>query len=259
MSDLSNRNPTGRFTGLAENYAKYRPSYPPEAIDQIVQDCRVCQTSILADIGCGTGISSRLFAERGIQVIGIEPNAEMRAKAASIRVSPGMPAPVYQEGTAEATGLGDRFADAVLAAQAFHWFLPEESLAEFQRILKQGGWAALLWNERDERDEMTKAYGDIIRMAPDTLAVELPRGLGGQPLLASPLFQNGRKLLFYHEQSLDEDGLLGRAFSASYAPRTPEGRAAWTEAIGKIFHQHQRWGKVKLKYETSLYLAQKRD
>src|SRR5439155_22179559 len=128
MTTLSRSNPTGRFTGLADSYAKYRPSYPIEAIDFIVSHCRLGKDSMLVDVGCGTGISARLFAERSLRVIGIEPNAEMRAAAAATSVPPDCPQPIYQEGRAEATGLADQSVDAVLAAQAFHWFEPEAAL-----------------------------------------------------------------------------------------------------------------------------------
>src|ERR1043166_6631807 len=81
MSDLSNCNPTGRFSGLADLYAKYRPSYPDAALDLIPTRGRLGPTSLLVDVGCGTGISSRLFALRGVPVLGIEPNADMRTRA----------------------------------------------------------------------------------------------------------------------------------------------------------------------------------
>src|SRR5207249_1176844 len=134
MTELSRSNPTGRFTGLADSYAKYRPGYPIAAIDFVVRRCRLAKDFILVDVGCGTGISSRLFAERHLCVIGLEPNAEMRTAAKAGPVSANCPRPTYRDGRAEATGLPDQSADAVLAAQAFHWFEPETALREFHRI-----------------------------------------------------------------------------------------------------------------------------
>ena len=83
MTDLSRSNPTGRFTGLSDLYAKYRPGYPDEALDFIIERCGLDGTTTLVDVGCGTGISSRLFAARGVPVIGIEPNDEMHLLASS--------------------------------------------------------------------------------------------------------------------------------------------------------------------------------
>ena len=78
------------------------------------------------DVGCGTGISSRLFAARGVPVIGVDPNDEMRGRAEAAASGDSHPrlaiAPVYRAGRAEATGLADGTAAAVLCAQSFHWF-----------------------------------------------------------------------------------------------------------------------------------------
>src|SRR5262245_1886611 len=139
MSDLSAANPTGRFTGLADVYARCRPDYPDEALDFLIRHCGLGAGAVVVDVGSGTGISSRQLARRGLRVIGVEPNDEMRSRAAAEPAPEGGPAPTYHEGRAEATGLPDGCADAVLAAQAFHWFEPDPTLAEFRRILKPHG------------------------------------------------------------------------------------------------------------------------
>lgn len=74
-------NPQSRFSDRAQDYAKYRPSYPSEAIDCILAGLET--SGIAADIGAGTGISSRLLADRGVKVIAIEPNAAMKQAAES--------------------------------------------------------------------------------------------------------------------------------------------------------------------------------
>ena len=257
MADLSHYNPTSRFTGLAENYAKYRPSYPAAAIDFIITHCELRSNSLLVDIGCGTGISSRLFAERGICVIGVDPNDEMRRQAERTAASLRGPIPAYRKGRAEETGLPDASADVVLAAQAFHWFAPEPTLREFHRILKSGGWVVLMWNERDEIDACTADYGRVIRSAPDAAAVELPRGKAGDVLLTSSLFVDAARFPFANEQPLDEDGLLGRAFSASYAPREPAAAQAFAAELHDVFARWQLNGTVTLRYESSVYVARK--
>jgi SAM-dependent methyltransferase len=258
MNELSRSNPTGRFTGLADVYGKYRPTYPVQAVDFILSRCGLAAGSLLVDVGCGTGISSRLFAARGLQVIGVEPNAEMRAAAEAEPVFPGNPGPIYRDGRAEATGFSPHSADAVLAAQAFHWFEPEPALREFHRILRPGGWVILMWNERDEIDPFTAAYSGVIRTTPDAAAVEMPRSRAGEPLLQSAWFENAERAVFGNAQTLDEDGLVGRALSASYAPRQPAQAAEFASALRAVFTRYQRQGKVMLQYQTSVYLGRRR-
>lgn len=164
---------TKRFSGLADIYAKARPTYPDAAIGYIMDICKLGDSSQMADVGCGTGISSQLFAEHGLQVIGVEPNHDMRQKAAEIieRIKP--PGQLrLLNGTAENTTLEDSSVDAVLCAQAFHWFDAELALKEFHRILKPGGWTVLIWNERDESDHFTRAYGDAFRKLSEIDKVE---------------------------------------------------------------------------------------
>ncbi len=259
MADPSSFDPTARFTGLAGIYARCRPGYPAAAIDFIRSECRLGPGSLLVDVGCGTGISTRLFAARGVPVVGIEPNAEMRARAEAEAPPPGAPAPRYHPGRAEATGLPASIADAVLAAQAFHWFDPEAALREFHRILKPGGRVALVWNERDEADPFTAAVGAVIRTAPDAAAVEGPRARAGEALLVSPLFPDARRVVFTNEQAVDEEGLLGRAFSASYAPREPAAVELFADGLRQAFARFQQGGRAVLRYETSVYVGRRAD
>ncbi len=257
MAALHQYDPLGRFTGLAGLYARARPSYPPAAVDYLVRTCALGPGSVLVDVGCGTGIAARLFAARGIPVIGIEPNADMRAQAEAEVLPEGWPRPRYQPGQAEATGLPDAAADAVLAAQAFHWFQPDAALQEFHRILRPGGHVALMWNERDEQDPFTAAYGDVIRTAPQAQVMEGGRGRAGEVLLTCPLFRDAHRVAFANEQVLDEESMLGRALSASYAPREPDAVARFTAALRAVFGRYQQQGQVVLRYETSLYCARK--
>jgi SAM-dependent methyltransferase len=256
MSEVTSFDPTNRFSGLADVYKKHRPDYPAAALDFIVRTCGLRPGTVLVDVGSGTGISSRQFAHRGLRVIGIEPNADMRRQAEAEPFTDGEP-PVYRDGQAEATGLADASADAVLAAQAFHWFDPATTLPEFRRILRPGGWVVVLANERDESDPFSAAFGAVIRSTREAAAVEKRRERVGVPLLASPLFQNGQTAEFIHEQPLDADGVVGRAFSASYAPRERERAAAFAAELRNVFERFQVGGRVMLRYVTAVTMAQK--
>jgi len=257
MFNLSTMNPSRRFTGLADGYARHRPSYPAEAIDFLIHRLALSNRSLLVDVGSGTGISARLFAQRGIPVIGIEPNDEMRAKAELEPPAHGCPVPIYQRGTAEATGLSDGCADVVLCAQAFHWFEADRALAEFQRLLKPPGWVVLLWNERDESDTFTREYGDILRSVALLVREEKRRQSVGRALWHTPLFVDAQEVHFTNEQVLDEDGLIGRAFSVSYLPREGPERVAIENRLRDLFARGQQDGQVRLKYRTTSQMARR--
>jgi SAM-dependent methyltransferase len=259
MSEPADLDPTRRFTGLADIYARHRPGYPVAALAYIVQHCELRPDSLLVDVGCGTGISTRQFAQLGFRVFGIEPNADMRRQAEAVTMPPGAVAPIFRDGTAEATGLADASADLVLAAQAFHWFVADAALREFHRILKPGGWAALVWNERNESDPFTGAYGEVVRSHCQAAEIEGSRQRSGEPLLLSPYFQRGERAVFSHEQVVDEDGLMGRAMSVSYAPREPEHAAAFQAALRDVFARFQQAGQVVMRYQTTVISAQRRD
>ena len=224
--------------------------------------CGLDGTTTLVDVGCGTGISSRLFAARGVPVIGVDPNDEMRA-------GPKRPPPAIRtagpprRSTAPAgprrQGCPTATAAAVLCAQAFHWFDVEPTLREFRRILRPGGHAALMWNERDDSDPATAAYTAVVRTAPENAALEGSRGRAGEPLLTSPLFEDGSRTVFRNHQELDEEGVLGRTFSASWAPREPAAAEAFAGALRRYFADWQKEGRVVLRYETTVYLARRRD
>jgi ubiquinone/menaquinone biosynthesis C-methylase UbiE len=265
-------NPTGRFTGLAETYARCRPSYPDDAIGFIIALSALGPDSLIIDVGCGTGIASRLFAQRGLKVLGVEPNDDMRGKAEEARqndLAQGNEQTAhlltYTQGTAEATNLQGASADLVISAQAFHWFDPQKSLAEFHRILKIKGWVALMWNERDESDEFTNKYGDIFRTARETAGVEGPRQKAGNALLENGLFENRQRDIFTSSQIMDEEGVVGRAFSASYAPKENPEKEQFEKSLRALFNQYALAPEpgaapvVTMHYATSVYTGQRLD
>ncbi|HVS37790.1 MAG TPA: hypothetical protein VMS17_19690, partial [Gemmataceae bacterium] len=129
---------------------------------------------------------------------------------------------------------------------------------EFHRILRPGGWVALMWNERDDADPCTAAYTAVVRTAPDNAAVEGSRGQAGEPLLTSALFTEASRTVFHNQQELDEEGVLGRSFSASWAPREPAAAEAFAEALRRFIAAWQKKSKVVLRYETTVYLARRR-
>ena len=136
----------GDFTGLAENYSRYRPGYSRSVRDALLAMCSSDVAAMkVADVGAGTGIWTRLMAERVAHVTAVEPNEDMRR--CGIRDSQGQPV-TYREGSGEATGLSDQTVDMVSMASSFHWVDFERGLREFRRILKPNGRFVALWNPR---------------------------------------------------------------------------------------------------------------
>src|SRR5262249_15013557 len=137
-------------------YRRHRPDYPAASIDAVLEGLGAPASIVAADVGAGTGISSQLLAARGVRVLAIEPNEAMRAAGERhARIE-------WREGTAEHTGLEAGSVSLVLSAQAFHWFRPAESLAEFHRVLAPRGRLALMWNTRDRLDPLTLGYVEAI-------------------------------------------------------------------------------------------------
>lgn len=249
-------NPLGRFDGLAPGYARHRPQYPAQALDWILE-AMAERAGLVADVGAGTGIMTRQLAERGCRVIGIEPNASMLEQA---EAEPRLRTIEYRSGQAEATGLPANSVAAVVAAQTFHWCEADASLREFHRILKPAGAVTLLWNIHDRTDPFTEGFWRTLHEAtPEPEIVDKAHHLAGQVLLTHPLFEQARLRATPNEQALDEEGLLGRAFSASFAPKDCQASARAAERLRELFHQFEKGGRVHLRYQTHVYQARRKD
>lgn len=141
------------FGSQAAAYERGRPSYPPEAIDWLLP----AGARDVLDLGAGTGKLATRLVERGLDVVAVDPIAEMLEVLRT--ALPDTPALL---GTAEEIPLPDNSVDAVLVAQAWHWFDPVRAIPEVARVLRPGGRLGLVWNTRDERAGWVKELGRII-------------------------------------------------------------------------------------------------
>jgi SAM-dependent methyltransferase len=240
-----------RFDDRADDYARYRPSYPAAAIDGILEGLAPPERLIAADVGAGTGISARLLGDRGVRVLAVEPGVAMRGAAAL------HPKVTWIGGTAEATGLGSGAVGLVLTAQAFHWFRPPQALAEFARILEPSGRLAIMWNRRSTTDPLTAGFRRAILDAGGEAAADrMP--FDADVVAGSGLFSPVTRVAFPNAQRLDLDGVIGRARSTSGVPRTG---ALGERLVSMLRDLHARHadaaGIVTLIYETEVFIARK--
>ncbi|MCL5999706.1 MAG: class I SAM-dependent methyltransferase [Chloroflexi bacterium] len=125
-----------RFSGYADSYDKYRPA-PPALLDTVLTRwARVPVLDLVVDLGSGTGLSTRYWADKARQVIGIEPTDDMRRQAQAQTVAPNVS---YRPGFSHQTGLPDRCAQIVTCAQSLHWMDPQATFEEVARVLCPGG------------------------------------------------------------------------------------------------------------------------
>ena len=234
---------TGRFADRATDYVAGRPSYPAAALDALFDGLGDPHDVLAVDLGAGTGISSRLLAERGAQVLAIEPNAAMREAAEP------HPRVEWVAGTAERTGLGEASVDLVTAFQAFHWFEHAKALREIVRILRPGGRAAAISNERDETDPFTAAYGDLVR-AYQLDETERRRADGLEAFAAFEGWHAKHRIEVRNEQLQDVDGVLARARSSSYLPKDGPKAEELHAAIRALVERHARDGQVGMVMRT---------
>jgi SAM-dependent methyltransferase len=250
------KNPTQRFSTRVENYIKYRPDYPPAILDTLKVACGLTSSSVIADIGSGTGNLARLFLENGNRVIGVEPNREMRE--AGQQLLQAYPHFTGINGTAEATTLETQMVDFVTVGQALHWFKLDQARAEFIRILKPSGWVVLVWNARRtgstpflrDYEQLLLTYGTDYEMVGHMKLAEDP---------VTSFFKTSSCTLvsFENYQYFDFEGLKGRLLSSSYTPEPghPNYEPLLTE-LETIFHKYQVNGKVIVEYDTQLYYSQ---
>ena len=235
---------TKRFTGRAENYAKFRLRYPAKVIETLQSCCGLRREHQVADIGAGTGMLSQVFLEHGNSVIAVEPNDDMRA--ACERLASAWPGLTVKNATAEATELEDASVDFVAAGRAFHWFDQEKTAKEFRRILRPGGWVVLVSNSRVRDDSpQSQAYEALLREHGTDYEANLSRYEIDSQVEA---FFAGGELLrdeVYGEQRLTREELIGQTQSLSVSPEPGhENYEAMQQALREFFVKWQSDGFV---------------
>lgn len=241
-----------KFTGKADLYEKYRPSYPNELIDFLYENAG-CDN--VADIGAGTGKFTRCLLQKPWRVTAVEPNADMRSKLSEIEGITVVDAP------AENTGLAANSVGLVTVAQAFHWFDEELFKAECKRILTDGGQLAIVYNERNYdgceisrvRDEICQKYcgqfhsGHVGKRSSEE----------GDSFLKNEYFSKVEFFCRENDIELDIKRFVGDTLSRSYALKSDDKDfKAFTRELENAFIKFSHNDKVTIKYNTMCYLGQ---
>lgn len=243
------------FEAGADAYARGRPDYPA-ALDRWLRDkLQLGSRKAVLDLGAGTGKFTPRLLATGASVIAVEPVAAMRAK-----LSASYPNVSALDGTAEAIPLPNASLDAVVCAQAFHWFATAAALAEIRRVLKPDGALALIWNVRDKSVDWVRATDDIL--AP--YEGDAPRYHTGKWRAVFPAEGFGPlvETQFPHAHTgTSEDVIVDRQLSVSFIAALPaeERQKVAADMRALIARTPELAGKaeVTFPYVTSVFVSRK--
>ncbi len=252
MQDLA----AAGFGAMGALYERVRPDYPRAAVEILVRELGIARGTVVVDVGAGTGKLTRSLTPTGATVIAVEPLADMRE-----RLIQTAPRAVPFDGTAEAMPLRDGSADAIVCAQAFHWFDGPRALAEFHRVLKPGGGVGLMWNVRDTRVDWVARLEKIIA----SVEPERPDHQTGKWRAAwdaTELFAPLDLRTVTNSQVLSSEGVVERVASvSSVAVLAPPERDAIFARVRDLLAAHPETlgrDEVELPYRTEVYLSRRR-
>lgn len=239
------------FGSASEAYERGRPSYPTEAVALLVDQLGIGPGSLVVDLAAGTGKLTRLLVPSRATLVAVEPVGAMRDLLVGL-----VPEASVVAGAAEALPLADGSVDAVVVAQAFHWFRIEEALAELSRVLRTGGGLALLWNDRDESLPWVAELSALVRWderpAPSYDGVDWPAVVAGAGTF-EPLARAG----FVLDQQLDAATLVDRVLSTSYVAAAPAGeQERVAEGVRRLVARFPP--RFVLPYRTTVFWCRRR-
>ena len=239
-----------KFTGRAENYEKYRPSYPVPVIEHILSLSNK-RSNVIAEIASGTGKLTRLLLDQNQVIYAIEPNSDMRREAEK-KLGKNRNFHSLNK-TADNTSLEADSMDLIVCAEAYHWFDQESTRMEFKRILKPEGYMVLLWNNFGEN-----AYNDELWKLNERYAKKDTGNLHiiSKEERAKHLFGEGNYRKAEYENKLCEtfEGLLGGSLSASFAPQPGEEYyEEYKNGLKDIFDRYSKEGRIEVRFVTVCY------
>lgn len=245
----------GSFQGKAQIYAKYRPQYSKEYSNFLKETLGLSDNSIVADVGAGTGIHTKLIAEITNNIFAVEPDKDMFNELET-RFSNNKNINLLQK-PAEDTGLPDGSVDYITVAQAFHLFDRKKSLSEFKRILRSDGFLVLVWNSKEHNNELFYDNEAVIKKFCPNYRREVH---------ARSFFEDSYKDCFTAKsykykhiyldstEYLDKKTFIMRTLSASYAiTPTDQNYSQMIEELGLVFEHHASNGLVTVPQSSVVY------
>lgn len=239
-----------KFSGKADFYAKYRPSYPAVIIDTLYEKTHA---DTVADIGAGTGIFTKCLMAKPWKIIAVEPNPDMYKKLKSSTSDI-----THIMASAESTGLADNSVSLITAAQAFHWFDEQRFKEECKRILSPGGKLAIIFNERAKtglsarRDDICMRYCGAFH----TGHVGKRDADEGDRFLREEYFSSVELITAKNDILFDKERFIGDTLSRSYAiSESDEGYGEFLSELTAAFNEFEQNGIVTMSYNTSCYLG----
>lgn len=244
------------FTGVSEIYAKFRPTYPKALIQYLCSEIGLNNDSVVADIGSGTGILTRLLLSIGAKVYAVEPNEDMR-KAAEI-ANCTFTNFISIDAPAENTTLTEQSIDYITAAQSFHWFDQACFRKECQRILKPDGKVIMIWNRRDETSGLVQTIDSISNKYCPQFSGSA-RGMRGAK--TKDAYQDFFKKkydtqIFPNDIVFDKERFIGLHQSASYRLNEDDKNYHnYINALSDLFDLHCTDGRLILPNNTCCYIG----
>jgi SAM-dependent methyltransferase len=236
-------------------YVRGRPGYPAAAVGRLVAEMGIAPGRDVLELGAGTGAFTRELVGTGARVLALEPVDGMRG-----RLVEALPQVEIVGGQAERIELPAGSADAVVVAQAFHWFDGERALREIARVLRPGGRLGLIWNVRDESVDWVAALGRIL----DEHANDAPRygsSAWRAAFEATTEFGALHSVSFPHVHRQTPEGVADRIGSVSYiAALPPDEHAAVRRQVAAVLSSSpQTRGREQLAfpYRTDLYWCER--
>jgi SAM-dependent methyltransferase len=242
------------FGGVAALYDKARPSYPPALIDTLMA---FAPRSVL-DIGCGTGKAARLLADRGCDVLGVEPDPSMAALARGHGIT-------VEQATFEQWESASRTFDLIVCGQAWHWMDPEVRGRKAALTLRPGGHLAVFWNRGRPAEVAAPALdAAYVRLAPEIANTNVALHPASMPSARFEEFENAALFddiavtTFRWDTVYDRAGWVDFISTHSDHLRLPDARRhALLEAVGEAIDSVG--GEMTYHYSTLLVLAKRAD